>query len=219
MISLDVCGLVGCLDFFTEYICPKLCFSNSLGDLNQQRYWNRAVTPTRNHKNVQTWLIGSGVASLAAVVHLIKQGKVPAHQIHILDVHPDSRGARKASGNLQEGYVLHTGAQPYLHEDCVKDLLSMVPGECAPEKNVWENIKDHELYSQPINKAHTRAIRQTEEGLRNVDIHHVRIGAKLRMHLIKFLLDGERWFDSKKIHDIFEETFFESEFWTLWSTT
>ena len=177
------------------------------------------MTPTRNHKDVQAWLIGSGVASLAAAVHLIKQGKVPAHQIHIIDVHHGSGGAMKVSGNSHEGYVLHTGAQPYLHEDCVKDLLSMVPSEGTPEKSVWENIKEHELYSRPINKARTRAVRQSEEGLRNVDMHHLRIGAKLRMDLIKFILDGERWFDSKKIRDVFEETFFESEFWNLWSTT
>lgn len=177
------------------------------------------MTPTRNHQEVQAWLIGSGVASLAAAVHLINQGKVPAHQIHILDVHHGSGGAMNISGNSREGYVLHTGAQPYLHEDCVKDLLSMVPSAGNPEKTVWEDLKEHELYSKPINKAHTRAIRQSEEGLRNVDMHHLRIGAKLRMDLIKFVLDSERGFDSKKIRDVFEESFFESEFWTLWSTT
>ncbi|CAG8055747.1 unnamed protein product [Penicillium nalgiovense] len=177
------------------------------------------MTPTRDHKDVQAWLIGSGVASLAAAVHLIKQAKVPAHQVHIIDVHNGSGGAMKTSGTSQEGYVLHTGAQPYFHEDCVKDLLTMVPSPENSDKTAWESIKEHEVYSKPIGKAHTRAIRQSEEGLRNVDMHRLRIGAKLRMDLIRFIVDGERWLDSKQIRDIFEETFFESEFWTLWSTT
>ncbi|KAJ6134151.1 hypothetical protein N7523_000473 [Penicillium sp. IBT 18751x] len=177
------------------------------------------MTPTRDPKDVQAWLVGSGVASLAAAVHLIKQGKVPAHQVHILDVHHGSGGAMKTSGSSQEGYILHTGAQPYFHEDCVKDLLSMVPSLGNLGKTSWEDIKEHELYTKPINKAHTRAIRQTEEGLRNVDMHHLRIGAKLRMDLIRFILDGEKGFDSKRIRDVFEESFFESEFWILWATT
>lgn len=152
-------------------------------------------------------------------MHLIKKGKVPAHQVHILDVHRGSGGAMKMSGNPQEGYVLHTGAQPYFHEDCMKDLLAMVPSPGNPGRTISEDIKEHELYTKPINKAHTRAIRQTEKGLRNVDMHHLRIGAKLRMDLIRFILDGERGFDSKQIRDVFEETLFESEFWTLWATT
>lgn len=177
------------------------------------------MKPTRNPEDVQAWLVGSGVASLAAAVHLIKQAKVPAHQIHILDVHHSSGGAMKTSGNSQEGYVLRTGSQPYFHEDCVKDLLAMVPSPGNPGKTSWEDIKEHEWYSRPINKSHTRAIRQTEDGLRNVDMHHLQIGRKLRMDLIKFILEGERGFDSKRIRDVFEEKFFQSELWTLWSTT
>ncbi|KAJ5633253.1 hypothetical protein N7490_009592 [Penicillium lividum] len=178
-----------------------------------------AMKPTRDPKNVQAWLIGSGVASLAAAVHLIKQAKVPAHQVHILDIHHSSGGAMKTSGNSQDGYVLHTGAQPYFHEECVKDLLTMVPSPGNPDKTSWEDIKGHEWYSKPINKAHTRAIRQTEDGLRSIDMHDLRIGGKLRMHLISFILDSERGYDSKRICDVFEEKFFQSEFWTLWSTT
>ncbi|KAJ6103907.1 hypothetical protein N7486_004129 [Penicillium sp. IBT 16267x] len=174
---------------------------------------------TRDPKDVQAWLIGSGVASLAAAVHLIKQAKVPARQVHILDVHHSSGGAMKTSGNWQDGYTLHTGAQPYFHEDCVKNLLTLVPSPANPSKTSWEDIKEHECYSKPINKAHTRAIRQTEDGLRKVDMHHLRIGAKLRMDLIRFILDGEKSFDSKRIQDVFEEKFFQSELWTLWSTT
>jgi oleate hydratase len=143
---------------------------------------------------------------------LIKQAKVPAHQVHILGIHPGSGGALKTSGNSREGYVLHTGAQPYFHEDCVKDLLAMVPSPNNPDKTSWEEIKELELYSKPINKAHTRAIRQIEEGLRNVDMHHLPIGAKLRMDLIRFILDGGRGFDSNQIHDVFGKTFFKSEF-------
>ncbi|KAJ5520914.1 hypothetical protein N7463_001367 [Penicillium fimorum] len=99
------------------------------------------MAPTRDPKDVQTWLIGSGGASLAAAVHLINRGKVPARQVHIFDAHHRPGGAMKTS-----------------------------------------------------------------------------VGGKLSMDLIVFILEGERRFDSKKICDVFEGTFFASEFWALWST-
>lgn len=177
------------------------------------------MAPKRDPNNVQAWLIGSGVASLAAAVYLVKQAKVPAHQVHILDVHHASGGAMEVSGNLKDGYIYHTGTQPYFQEECVTNLLKMVPSPGNPEMTLWESIKEHEQYTRPMNRAHTRAIIQSEEGLRRVDTHKLPIGAKLRIDLIKFILDNERMFDSKKISDVFDPAFFESGFWSLWSTT
>jgi oleate hydratase len=177
------------------------------------------MAPNRNPQDVQAWLIGGGVASLAAAVHLVKQAKVPPHQVHILDTHHGPGGALKTSGNSRDGYILHTGTQPYLHGECVKDLLTMIPSPENPAKTSWEAIKEHEWHTRPINKARTRVIRKSGEGPRKIDMHQLRIGAKLRMDLIKFLLSGESSFESMKISEIFDETFFDSELWTLWSTT
>jgi len=173
----------------------------------------------RDPQDVQAWLIGSGIASLAAAVHLVKQANVPARQVHILDVHKGSGGAmEEVSGNSNDGYILHTGAQPYFHEDCVEELLAMVPSSDNPKKTVWETILDYELYGEPGNKAKTRVIRPSGETAK-VDAHRMQIGAKLRMDLIVFLLDRERASDSKRISDVFDGSFFQTEFWSLWSTT
>ncbi|KAF7719163.1 Uncharacterized protein PECH_001801 [Penicillium ucsense] len=177
------------------------------------------MTPKRDPQSVQAWLIGSGIASLAAAVHLIKQAKVPANQVHIIDAHHASGGAMETSGNAEDGYTLHTGALPYFYEQCVKDLLAMVPSRESPEKSLWEAIREQENSNRPLNKASTRAVSQTEDGTRRVDTHRLPIGAKLRMDLIKFVLESERSMESKKISDVFDANFFESEFWKLWSTT
>ena len=177
------------------------------------------MAPNRDPQDVHAWLIGSGVASLAAAVHLVNQAKVPANRVHILDVHHGSGGGMEVSGNSTDGYVLHTGAQPYFHEECVTDLLSMVPSARNPGKTAWEDIIGYERYTRPMNKARTRVIREGDNGLRKVDMHRLRVGAMLRMELIRFIVEGEKLFDSKKISDVFDEAFFESEFWTLWSST
>lgn len=175
--------------------------------------------PVRDPKNVQAWIIGSGVASLAAAVHLVKLAKVPAKQIHLLESHHGTGGAMEISGNATDGYTLHAGAQPYFYEDCVKQLLSMVPSPKSADKSALEDINQHEWYTRPLDMAHTRAIKQDSEGIRKVDSHQSRIGAKLRMDLIRFIFDTERSLSSKRIDAIFDDSFFESEFWSLWSTT
>lgn len=179
----------------------------------------RSMAPNRDPQDVQAWLIGSGIASLAAALHLVKRANVPARQVHILDIHKGSGGAmEEVSGNSSDGYVLHTGAQPYFHEDCVEELLAMVPSPENPAKSVWETIKDYELYGGPGNKSKTRAIRPSGEGSK-VDTHRMQIGAKLRMDIIVFLLEREKASDSKRISDVFDGSFFQTEFWALWSTT
>lgn len=173
----------------------------------------------RDPQNVQAWLVGSGAASLAAAVHLVKQAKVPAHQVHILDAHHATGGAMEASGNPKDGYILHTGAQPYFYEQCVTDLLMMVSSPEQPDKTLYEAIRERERFTRPINKAHTRALSQNEDGLRRVDTHKLQIGVRLRRDLISFILENEKSLDGKKISDVFDAKFFESEFWNLWSTT
>ncbi|KAI2786767.1 hypothetical protein POX_g09160 [Penicillium oxalicum] len=177
------------------------------------------MIPKRDPQNVQAWLVGSGIASLAAAVHLINKAKVPPNQIHILDAHHASGGAMETSGDEKNGYILHTGAQPYFYEQCVKDLLAMVPSHESPDKNLWEVIREHGNDNRPMNKAHTRAVSQSEDGMRKVDMHALPIGAKLRMDLIKFIVESERYLESKRISDVFDKSFFESGFWNLWSTT
>ena len=135
------------------------------------------MAQNRDPKDVQAWLIGSGIASLAAAVHLVKQANVPACQVHILDIHKGSGGAmEEVTGNSNDGYVLHTGAQPYFHDDCVEELLTMVPSPNNPEKTVWETIKDYQLHGGPGNKAKTRVIRPSGDGSK-VDLHSMKIGA------------------------------------------
>jgi oleate hydratase len=177
------------------------------------------MVPNPDPRNVQAWLIGSGIASLAAAVNLIKRAKVPANQVHILDIHKGSGGALEGvTGNPSDGYILHTGAQPSFHEDCVEKLLTEIPSIDDPEKSVLDVTKRDFPDWTLGNKTKTRAFRLNEESILKVDAHRTHIGEKLRMELIEFLLDHEKVTDSK-ISEVFDETFFGTEFWAFWSTT
>ncbi|KAE8354936.1 oleate hydratase [Aspergillus coremiiformis] len=175
----------------------------------------------RDPENVQAWLIGGGIASLAAAVHLIKDAKVPARNIHLLDEHKLPGGAMQSSGDPQNGYLLRTACLPYFHDICVEDLLSYVPSATNPERSIMDAVRDFERDEKVPKKstASTRLLAHGVSGPEKVDDRQFHLGFKHRFDLIKLMVEGERAVADKTIKDLFDESFFDSKFWTMWSTT
>ncbi|KAE8130793.1 oleate hydratase [Aspergillus pseudotamarii] len=174
----------------------------------------------RDPGNVQAWLIGGGIASLAAAVHLINDAKVPGKNVHLLDEHRRAGGAMQSSGDAENGYVLRTACLPYFHDICVQDLLSYVPSPGNNGRSIMDVVRDSESgegVKKPI--ASTRLVEQRSEGLESVDDKQFHLGIKHRWDLIKLMVEGEKAVAGKAIKDLFDESFFNSKFWTLWSTT
>ncbi|OOF97533.1 hypothetical protein ASPCADRAFT_395744 [Aspergillus carbonarius ITEM 5010] len=171
--------------------------------------------PTATH----AWLIGSGIASLSAAVHLIHDANVPAANVHILDVHSHAGGAIKSCGNAEDGYVLYTGSLPYFHDRCVEQLLALVPDGENPQKSLLQSIKDFDRESVPERSATTRLVKQGKNGPELAHTKSLKIGPRYRLELIKVMLENERTLGEKSIQEIFDEGFFKTNFWTLWSTT
>lgn len=97
----------------------------------QSPYFNmpaKVDCPHRQLNHIQAWLIGSGIASISAAVHLIKDAKVSGTNIHILDLHSGFGGGMNPSGDAQNGYFLPFECRPHLHVSVWKDfcLLSQV---------------------------------------------------------------------------------------------
>lgn len=178
----------------------------------------------RDPEYTHAWLIGSGIASLTAAVHLIKDAKVPASNIHILDMHAGTGGGIKSCGNPENGYVLYAGCLPYFHEKCVEELLSLAPIGDRSEESILDSIRDFERNEapQPQRKATTRILRRGDSGPQRVDAKDLRIfhiGSQQRLELLKLMLESERALGGRRIQEFFDDKFFESNFWTLWSTT
>ncbi|RAL00842.1 oleate hydratase [Aspergillus ibericus CBS 121593] len=173
----------------------------------------------RDPAATHAWLIGSGIASLSAAVHLIHDAHVPAANVHILDVHSHAGGAIKSCGNAEDGYVLYTGSLPYFHDRCVENLLSLVPDAEDSQKSLLQSIKEFDKESVPETAATTRLMKQGKDGPELAHTKSMQIGPRYRLELIKVMLENERTLGEKSIQEIFDEAFFKTNFWTLWSTT
>jgi oleate hydratase len=58
----------------------------------------------------KAYLVGGGIASLAAAAFMIRDGDIPGQQITILEELNTIGGSLDGSGSPEEGYVLHIRA-------------------------------------------------------------------------------------------------------------
>ncbi|KAH2462769.1 hypothetical protein KXW63_008318 [Aspergillus fumigatus] len=174
----------------------------------------------RDPSKVQAWLVGSGMACLAAAVHLIREGNLPGKNVHILDLHLGFGGEMGTSGDAQNGYFVPFECHPYFHGDCIKDLLSIVPSPGEPGKSMMDDIYSLEKNERrpPQDSGMTRAIKLGKLGPEVVHFRGIQVGLKHRLELMKFILESETSLGAKSINQIFEPSFFEIGFWTRWST-
>ncbi|CAG8061427.1 unnamed protein product [Penicillium nalgiovense] len=182
---------------------------------------NNKTSPVRDSETTQAWLVGSGIASLAAAVHLIKEAGLPGPNIHILDRHAKAGGGMTSSGDANKGFILHPGSLPYFHDESVENMLSLVPSARGSDKSLLDAIRDFELSedSLPGSTAQTRFLRNKEGKCERSDATHLSIGPYNRLQLIKVLVESENNLGSRRIQDFFGDGFFATDFWVLWSTT
>ncbi|RDW68780.1 oleate hydratase [Aspergillus mulundensis] len=112
---------------------------------------------SRDPNYFQAWLVGSGIASLTAALHLIKEAKVPGSNIHILDTHEGTGGGMRIQGRGTEdgGYFLPPGCVQHFHGASVKKLLSLIPSAADASKSVLDTL--HESTEEPTSKKGTYA--------------------------------------------------------------
>jgi oleate hydratase len=78
----------------------------------------------RDRSTAKVYLVGGGIASLAAATFMIRDGDVPGHNISILEELDKLCGSLDSSGSSQNGYVLRGGRMLESKYLCTYELLS-----------------------------------------------------------------------------------------------
>ncbi|KKK21426.1 hypothetical protein AOCH_000118 [Aspergillus ochraceoroseus] len=175
--------------------------------------------PRRDPKNTHAWLVGSGIASLTAAIHLIKDAKVPGANIHVLDASPDSGGGLKTHGDAIDGYFLPMDGNPHFHGGCVERLLSLIPSESDPDRSIMDVIRLRAEAEPKVVAPQARAVKLGATGVEAFLPRGIQVGIKHRMALVGLMLESETAVGTKSIEDVFDKSFFDTTFWMLWSTT
>ncbi|MBM7624717.1 oleate hydratase [Sporohalobacter salinus] len=166
----------------------------------------------------EAYFVGGGIASLAGAAFLIRDGKMPAENIHILEKLDVLGGAMDGAGNPEDGYVIRGGRMYTQFADrpayeCMRDLFRSVPSLDDPEISVLE--KTREFNKGMSTNAVTRLVGEDGERI-NAALYQ--LTDQHRLALTRLFLTPEPELGNKKIKDYFSESFFDTNFWYLWAT-
>jgi oleate hydratase len=167
-------------------------------------------------KKAQIWLVGGGIASMAAAAFLIRDAGVPGENVHILEQLGIEGGSLDgARSPVQDGYVTRGGRE--LEEEAYQTLwilLESIPSLEDPAISVRQEIL---AFNERV---------KTDDHARLIDKDHRILDAGAygfntgdRIELMRVLATPEKVLGSRRIDEMFSEHFLQTKFWQMWRTT
>lgn len=160
------------------------------------------------------YLVGSGLASLAAACFLVRDGQMKGERIHILEEMSLAGGACDGIKDAQKGFIIRGGREMENHFECLWDLFHSIPsleteGASVLDEYYWLNKEDpnYSLMRATVNRgedAHTDG--------------KFTLSDKASMEIIHLFMTRDEDLYDKTIEDVFTGDFFASNFWLYWRT-
>ena len=160
----------------------------------------------------RVYLVGGGIASLAAAKYLIDDAGVSGANIYILEQEDILGGALDGTGNAEDGFVVRGGRMHEEHYTCYWDLLSDIPSLENPSVSVKEET--FEFSRRFVSNAQARLLRAGKI----IDVSSFGLSFKNQTDLLKLTFASERSLGNKRIEDWFTQSFFDSNFWFIWTS-
>ena len=165
-------------------------------------------------ENKHAYIVGSGLAALAAACFLVRDGQMPGENIHILEAMDVAGGACDGIFDASRGYIMRGGREMEDHFECLWDLFRSIPSLEIDNASVLD-----EFYWLNREDPNYSLCRATEN--RGEDAHtdgRFGLSTKGAMEIVKlFMTPDEKLYD-KTIEDVFDEEVFDSTFWLYWRT-
>ena len=184
------------------------------------RYTNgnyEAFARSRKPKDVEkkeAYIVGGGLAGLAAAVFLIRDGHMAGEKIHVLEELSLSGGSLDGKFIPHDGFVTRGGREMENHFECLWDLFRSIPSLEVEDASVLDEF--YWLDHDDPNSSNCRIIHN--RGQRAADDGEFTLSAKAQKELTQLFMTSEDQLIGKKIEDVFGEEFFESNFWLYWCT-
>ena len=160
------------------------------------------------------YLIGTGLAALAAGCFLVRDAQMKGENIHFLEALPVPGGACDGINDPDRGYIMRGGREMDNHFECMWDLYRSIPSLETKDVSVldeyyWLNKEDpnYSLCRATVNRgqdAHTDG----KFGL----------SSKATADITRVFLTRDEDLYDKTIADVMSPDFFESNFWMYWRT-
>jgi oleate hydratase len=158
------------------------------------------------------YLVGGGIASMAAAAFLIRDAHVRGCDILILEALDNPGGSLDGAGSAQSGYVVRGGRMLESKYLCTYDLFSSIP-TLDDSRSVTQEIFDWNETMRTSSKA-----RLVRDGKRE-DAPAYGLDERHLLTLGRLSFEAEVMLGNSRICDHFDASFFETNFWLMWCTT
>lgn len=161
----------------------------------------------------KAYLIGGGIASLAAAAFLIRDAHMPGKNINILEESKIYGGSMDGAGDPERGYSARGGREIEEHFECFMDLFGFIPSLNDKNRTVLDEF--HELNVKEPIESHCRLIHNQGE---KADFSSLGLSKENAMELAKLHMLTEEALGNTTIEQYFSKSFFETNFWYFWSS-
>ncbi|WP_297091606.1 oleate hydratase [Thermococcus sp.] len=178
--------------------------------LNYKRVTPRKIPDIKERK---AYMVGGGIASLAAAVFLIRDAKMPGENIHIIEKTPVNGGCLDGSGDPENGYLLRGGRMFEEHYEATWDLLGSIPSLDDPEKTILDEVVE-------FNKEYVGSSKCRLVGTPGKKVDFSKYGLTFRHlnEMNELIMTPEEKLGGITIEQWFSKDFFETNFWYFWAT-
>lgn len=166
----------------------------------------------QNPKESKVYLIGSGIAGLASAVYLEKDAGVPGANIHIIEKDSILGGATDGTGDPEKGFVTRGGRMHEMHYECYWELLSHIPS--LEDPNISVRDESYEFNQRFVSNGQARLLKEGKK----LDVSSYGLSPKQQADFVKLTFVSERSLGNKRIEDWFDQAFFDTNFWYIWTT-
>ncbi|WAT17356.1 oleate hydratase [Aurantiacibacter sp. MUD11] len=159
------------------------------------------------------FLIGGGVASLAAATLLIRDAAVDGRSICIIEQSDVLGGSLDGAGTMAKGFSTRGGRMFEKNFRCTFDLFDTFPSVDDPSITVSEDIRT--FNEQVVSNADCRLVRN---GRKIADRHSLKLTWADKAAMLRLMMASEKSLDGRTIESWFRAEFFQTNYWLLWAT-
>jgi oleate hydratase len=160
------------------------------------------------------WLVGSGLAGLAAAAFLIRDGGVAGERITILEQQAIAGGALDGLNVPDKGFVIRGGREMEEHFECLWDLYRSIPSLEIPDASVLDEF--YRLNKDDPNYSLQRVTQGCGQDV--PDKLLLTLSEHAQKDLLSVFMAAREEMENKRIDEVFGAEFLQSNFWLYWRT-
>lgn len=149
------------------------------------------------------YLVGFGLASMAAAAFMVRDGQMKGEKIHILEELKIAGGALDGIFDPTRGFIIRGGREMENHFECLWDLFRSVPSLEVENASVLDEF--YWLNKEDPNFSKMRAIQD-----RGKDAHtdgKFTLSDKALEEIVRLFMATEEELNDKRINDVFSKDF------------